>query len=111
RVDERDKSVFYVSTQVDPRQRQLYRTPIDSGGPARRLTKENGWHPVWVAPGGGRFADGHSTIMNPAAFTVRDSSGSTVLTIDEGMGNELAAYKRGRVEFRDVRSKDGTMLP
>ena len=110
-VDAAGKRVFYISTQENPRQRQMYQVSIESGGPPRRITSGEGWHTVWVSPGGGHYVDSHSTAMNPPTITVKDTSGAIKATLDEGMRKELAAYRRGRVEFRDVPSKDGTLLP
>ena len=111
RVDEAGRRVFYVSTQEDPRQRHLYQVPLDKDGPPGRLTQDEGWHTTWVSPDGGRFVDSQSTVMNPPAFTLRDGAGAAVATLDEGMRGELGGYRRGRVEFRDVRSSDGALLP
>lgn len=111
RVDEAGKRVFYISTQESPRQRQLYQVSIESGGPAIRITQGDGWHTTWVSPGGGHYVDSHSTAMNPPAITVKDTAGAIAAILDEGLRKELATYRRGRVEFRDVPSKDGTLLP
>src|SRR5262245_41555549 len=49
--------------------------------------------------------------MNPPRITLNDKTGVVIRTLDEGKRADLAEYRRGRVEFRDVKSKDGTVLP
>jgi dipeptidyl-peptidase-4 len=76
-----------------------------------RLTQQEGWHDVAVAPAGGAWVDTWSTINDPPVITVRRADGTTVTVLDAGTGAELGDYRRGRSEFLTVPAADGTALP
>jgi len=108
--DEKSGWVHFMATEKDPSERHLYRVKLNGQG-FERLTREDGWHSTWVAPGGGAFVDSATTASSPAAITVRDRRGDLLDTLEPGMAATLSAYRRGRVEYRSVPAPDGATLP
>jgi len=109
-VDAKQGWVYFTAAQKDPLERHLYRIKLDGSG-MTRLTSQDGWHEVVVAPAGGAYVDTWSTINDPPVITVRRADGSAVATLDAGISTALADYKRGRAEFLTVPASDGTKLP
>ncbi|HEY3174127.1 MAG TPA: S9 family peptidase [Candidatus Polarisedimenticolia bacterium] len=109
-VVEKEGWIYFTSTEKSPLERHLYRVTFDGSSP-RRLTGDEGWHTTWVAAAGGRYVDSFSTAMSPPALTLRAPGGALIDTLDEGMSKELAGYRRGKVEFREVPATDGVKLP
>ena len=63
-VDARARTVYYVSTEASPLQRQLYSIRFDGGG-QRRLTTEEGTHSIDLSPDARYFLDRWSNVHQP----------------------------------------------
>ncbi len=108
-VDEGAGLVYFEATEKSVLERHLYRVGLDGSG-FTRLTREEGWHLVDVADAGGGFVDTFSTAAVPPSVTLRRADGSPDRVLDEGLRAEVARYRTGRSEFRNVPADDGTRL-
>ena len=60
-VDQKNRRVYFTSTEASPLERQLYWVSLD-GGSRTRLTKAAGTHTVNMPPGCAFFVDSHSSL-------------------------------------------------
>jgi dipeptidyl-peptidase-4 len=70
-----NRQVYYVSTEANPLERQLYRVGFDGGG-ERRITEGAGSHRISMASGCGNFLDTYSSLQSPPETTLRSSDGA-----------------------------------
>lgn len=108
-VDAAAGTALYLGWDDDPTQRHVFSLPL-SGGPARRLTLEPGWHQATFAPGGTMYVDQLSTPERPAATWLRrvDAADGVLLHHVPGIGAEELGIHAP--EFVTLPAEDGTML-
>ncbi len=63
-VDQKNGYVYFVSTEVSPRERQLYRVSLNGTG-LERISTQPGTHDIFMAPGAADYLDTFSTINDP----------------------------------------------
>lgn len=107
-VDEKSGTVWYVSTEKDPRERHVYRVSLDGTGSAR-LTTENGTHGLVLSPGGRWFVSSFSSITKPPRTYLRKADGSVAALLDEP-ANLLAEYALPTIELGSFHRADGTLF-
>lgn len=107
-VDEKSGWVYFVSTNPDPRERQVYRARID-GVEMQRLSREPGSHGLSLSPNGQFFVDTHSNVDAPPQLRLFRSDGTFVTTLDQPE-NHLNEYALAKTEFVEVKADDGTTL-
>jgi dipeptidyl-peptidase-4 len=108
-VDEKDRAIYFTSTEKSPIERQFYRAAFSGGEPVQ-LTHDHGTHDVSMAPDGKHFLDTYSTAMAPPQQRLYNADGSLVAALDENKVPELAKYPFQPVEFFTVPGADGTPL-
>jgi dipeptidyl-peptidase-4 len=107
-VDEKTGTAFYVSTEKDPRERQVYSVRLD-GTSERRLTVEEGTHGLVLSPGGRWFVSTFSSLTTPPKTFLRKADGSVAALLDEP-ANRLAEYELPTTELGSFRGTDGTLF-
>jgi len=108
-VDEKNRKIYYTSTEVSPLERHLY--VIDfNGRNKRRLTAESGWHSVNFSPTGVYYIDNHSTITKPPKWKLFDYRGKFIRTLVDNPDDVLAGYEKGEITFEVVETSDGVKL-
>lgn len=107
-VDEKSGTVWYVSTEKDPRERHVYRVSLDGTGFAR-LTKEDGTHSLVLSPDGRWFVSSFSSLTTPPKTFLRKANGSVAALLDEPV-NLLAEYALPTIELGSFRGTDGTLF-
>jgi len=107
-VDESTGWVYYLSTQVDPRERHLYRVRLEGGAP-ERLTKQAGVHSLDLSGDGQYLADRFSNRDTPPAYELLKSDGTPVATLDR-TEKHTGDYDLGKTEFVEVKAADGVTL-
>ncbi len=100
--------VYFLSTQADPRQRQIYRVRLD-GTHLERLSKEPGTHTLLLSPDGRYYVETFSDYKTPPVTRLYKADGTLVATLDQP-GNHLRDYALGETEFVTVKASDGTKL-
>ncbi|MGE5345455.1 MAG: S9 family peptidase [Acidithiobacillales bacterium] len=107
-IDEQSETVFYVSTEKDPRERHVYSVRLDGSSP-RRLTAEEGTHGLALSPGGRWFVSSFSSLTTPTRTSLRRADGTVVALLDEP-ADRLADYALPTVELGSFRGADGTLF-
>ena len=108
-VDEKRKTIYYISTEVSPLERHLFGVKFD-GKKRWRISRKPGWHRVSVAPNFQYYIDYSSDVMRPTMVTLRKINGARIDIIE---ANELPALKEYAIrppEFLQVPAADGTPL-
>jgi dipeptidyl-peptidase 4 len=108
-VSEKENAVYFESTQKSVSERQLYRAPL-SGGPAVRLTGEEGTHSIRMAPDCGVYTDRFSSVRSPARTVLCSGDGIKLRILLSGEIPALKDYALAVPEFLTVHAADGLDL-
>jgi dipeptidyl-peptidase-4 len=100
--------VYFLSTDPDPRQRQIYRVHLDGTG-LERISKEPGTHVFHLSPDGRYYVDKFSDYRTPPVTRLYKSDGEEVATLDKP-NNDLNDFELGTTELVTVKAPDGTKL-
>lgn len=115
------KQVFYTSAEISPVENHLFRIAVTPGKAGRRpenavrkarfgapvrLTPEEGWHNVALAPDGSKFLDTWSSFNVPTVVNLRKADGSLLTNLSTAE-DPLQEYKTGRAMLGTVKSADG----
>lgn len=73
-VDEATGTVYYLSSEGDPRQQQVWAVQLD-GGNKRRITRRPGFHEADFPPRGGSFIDTASSRTDPPTVSYCTAQG------------------------------------
>jgi dipeptidyl-peptidase-4 len=103
-----ERWAYFVSTNPDPRQRQLHRVRLD-GSNMERLTTEPGVHSLNLSPTGNFLADAFSSHIQPAMVRILASDGRAVTVLDHP-ATHLDEYQLGTTEFVSLKARDGAAL-
>ncbi len=107
-LDPAGKWLYFVATNPDPRERQIYRVHLDGTG-MERLTSESGSHTLNLSPDGRLLVDQFSTPAAPPVARLLNSGGPLAATID-APSNHLVDFALGKLEFVDLKAPDGATL-
>jgi dipeptidyl-peptidase 4 len=100
--------VYFLSTEPDPRQRQIYRVHLDGTG-LERISKLSGTHVFHLSPDGRYYVDKFSDFKSPPMTRLYKSDGEEVAMLDNPV-NRLDDYKLGGTEFVTLEAADRTKL-
>ena len=100
--------VYFLSTETDPRQRQIYRVRLDGTG-LEKISRQPGTHTFYLSPDGRYFVDKFSDYRTPPVTRLYKPDGEEVATLDKP-ANYLDEYQLGATEFVTVKAPDGTKL-
>ena len=100
--------VYYMSSEVSPVENHLFRVRIDRRklGTPQRLTPEEGWHSVTMAPDCSKFIDRYSSFNVPGVTQVRSTDGKLLETLYTAE-DPLTEYARPRMVLGTTPSADG----
>jgi dipeptidyl-peptidase-4 len=106
-VDERSGTVYFLSTQGDPRQRQLYSVKL-SGGDPQIVSREPGTHAAsFPDSGGDYYVDTYSALMTPPRMSVCKVA-AQCQTFWEA--RSMADYSLLKPQFVNFTADDGSPL-
>ena len=110
-VDEAKKTIYYISTEVSPMERQLFAVSLD-GKKKQRLTPESGWYGIQMSSAFSYYIASHSKATQPHTVALYHISGKHIRTfVDKKVLEEkLANYKISYPQFLQVPTKDGVTL-
>lgn len=106
-VDEATQTVYYISNEGDPLQKQLWSVQL-SGQGKRQLTHSNGVHEVVVSPDGTHFSDITSSMLVPPTASVCALNDRCEIFWKSHPLD--AAYKLNPPTILHLKAKDGTLL-
>lgn len=110
-VDEKNKKIYFESTEVSPLERHLYVINLNGTG-KKRLSTQVGSYSTNMSPDFKYYISNHSTASKPLQVSLHDASGKTikVLETNEELQNRLAQFDLGKKEFFSFNTVDGTSL-
>ncbi|MPQ47778.1 prolyl oligopeptidase family serine peptidase [Marinifilum sp. N1E240] len=103
--DKAEKNLFYVSTEVSPLDRHVYKLNLKSGK-RTRLTNEEGYHSVQVSADGKYIIDNYSSLNVPRKVAVADTKGKQIKELINAE-NKLKEYNLGEISLGSIKSADG----
>jgi dipeptidyl-peptidase-4 len=106
-VDEERKQIYYVSTEVSPLERHLYRIGLDGTG-KQRLTQAGGTHSINMSPGCAYYVDTHSSLREPAQTTLHAADGAQLAVLREPDRKVADEYEILPAELVKFKGTDGT---
>ena len=109
-VDEKSSTIYFMSTEVSPLDRQLYTISLD-GNQKTCITPEPGWHDITYNSDFTFFLDKYSMINQPPTYTlVSKDKGKRVLKDNTNLKNKMSEYNLSDFELFKVPNNDGVLL-
>jgi dipeptidyl-peptidase-4 len=105
-VDETKGSVYFSGTEHSFIASHAYSIKLDGSG-LKRLTTAEGNHRASFNSSASHFIDSWNDVNTPTQVRLYDSAGTLVRAIDENKVDALNQYKLGKVEFVNVKTRDG----
>ncbi len=105
-VDEAKGTIYFTGTEHSFIANHAYAIKMDGIGMSR-VTLSEGNHRTSFNSTGSHFIDNWNDVNTPTQVRLMDSSGKLVRVIDENKVETLAQYKLGKVEFVNVKTRDG----
>ena len=105
-VDEAKGNVYFSGTEHSFIANHEYAIKVDGTG-MTRLTSAEGNHRASFNSSSSHFIDSWNDVNTPTQGRLYDSAGKLVRVIDENKVDALAQYKLGKVEFMNVKTRDG----
>ena len=107
-MDRAGKYVYYLSSEVSPVEKQLFRVDVKSGKKTR-LTPEEGWHTITMSGDCSYFIDSYSSVKTPRNVDLATNSGKVVRRVQE-VENPNKDYNWGEVTLGSIKADDGSDL-
>ena len=105
-VDNAKGIIHFSSTEHSYIANSEYAIKLDGSG-MTRLSATEGNHRASFNSNSSYFVDTWSDVNTPTQLRLYDSSGKLVRIVDENKVDALAQYKLGKVEFLNVKTRDG----
>jgi dipeptidyl-peptidase-4 len=105
-VDEAKGLVYFSGTQHSPIALNVYRVKLDGTG-LTRLTETAGNHSANFSPNSALYISTWSDVNTPSQVRLYNADGSLVRVVEENRVDTLKQYKLGKVEFLQVKTRDG----
>lgn len=107
-MDPVGKYVYYLSSEVSPVEKQLFRVDVKSGKKTR-LTTEEGWHNISMSGDCSYFIDNYSSVKVPRNVDLFTSNGKMVRQI-QSIENPNKDYNFGEITLGTIKADDGSDL-
>ncbi len=109
RVDEKKKTVYFLSREKSALECHLYKVGLDGKG-FQRLTTEEGWHSINISPDAKYYLDVFSNVsISPKTILCR-RDGRKIRVVESGEIESLKEYKLVVPEFFTMTTHDGLRL-
>ncbi|HVS81565.1 MAG TPA: S9 family peptidase [Pyrinomonadaceae bacterium] len=105
-VDEAKGTLYFSGTEHSFIASHAYAIKLDGSG-LTRLTQTEGNHRTSFNSSASHFIDSWNDVNTPTQVRLYDSAGTLVRAIDENKVDALKQYKLGKVEFMNVKTRDG----
>ena len=107
-ADAAGKYVYYLSSEISPVEKQLFRVEVKSGKKSR-LTTEEGWHNITMSGDRAYFIDNYSSIKVPRNVDLTTNAGRVVRRLQE-VENPNKDYNFGEITLGTIKADDGSDL-
>jgi dipeptidyl-peptidase-4 len=110
-VDEKNKLVYFTSTEVSPMERHLYSVKLNGDG-KKKLTDSTGVHYITFNNNHSFYMDVFSSINSPSYSRMHRANGKHLRTLEDNaaLRDRLANYDISRAEFSTLKTSQGTEL-
>ncbi|EKB47545.1 S9 family peptidase [Cecembia lonarensis] len=110
-IDEKNKKVYYISTEASPLERNLYVINMDGKG-KKVLTPEKGSTSVNMSKDFKYYIANHSNAQTPLKVTLNEASGKLVKVLENNseLKSRLEDFQLSAKEFFRFNTIDGTSL-
>ena len=105
-VDEGKGTIYFSASEHSFIANHEYSIALDGSG-LKRLTPNEGNHRASFNSSASHFIDSWNDVNTPTQVSLYDSAGKLVRAIDENKVDALKQYKLGKVEFMNVKTRDG----
>ena len=105
-VDDAKGIIYFTGTEHSFTANHVYAIRMDGSG-LSRLSMTEGNHRASFNSTASHFIDAWNDVNTPTQVRLLDANGKTVRVIDENKADALAQYKLGKVEFVNVKTRDG----
>jgi dipeptidyl-peptidase-4 len=106
KVDDGKGTIYFSGAEHSFIANSEYAIKLDGAG-MTRITTSEGNHRASFNSNGTYFIDSWSDVNTPTQVRLDDSAGKTVRAVDENNVEALAQFKLGKVEFVNVKTRDG----
>ena len=107
-ADAAGKYVYYLSSEISPVEKQLFRVEVKSGK-KNRLTTEEGWHNITMSGDCAYFIDNYISIKVPRNVDLTTNAGKVVRRLQE-VENPNKDYNFGEITLGTIKADDGSDL-
>jgi len=108
-VDDAKGTIYFSATEHSYIANNEYAIKLDGTG-MTRITMSEGNHRASFNSNSSHFVDNWNDVNTPTVVHLNDASGKMVRAIDENKVEALSQYKLGKVEFVQVKTRDGATL-
>ena len=105
-VNEANGNIYFSAAEHSYIANHEYAVKVDGTG-LSRITSAEGNHRVSFNSTATHFIDNWNDVNTPTQVRLLDAAGKPVRVIDENKVDALALYKLGKVEFLNVKTRDG----
>ncbi|MFN2576861.1 MAG: DPP IV N-terminal domain-containing protein [Pyrinomonadaceae bacterium] len=105
-VDEEKGIIYFSAAEHSWIANHEYAIKFDGTG-LNRLTMSEGNHRVSINSTSSHFLDAWTDVNTPTKVSLYDTSGKLLRPIDENKVEALSQYKLGKVDFLNVKTRDG----
>ncbi len=105
-VNEAKGMAYFSASEHSSIANSEYSIALDGSG-LNRLTPAEGNHRTSFNSSASHFIDSWNDVNTPTQVKLHDSTGGLVRAIDENKVDTLKQYKLGKVEFMNVKTRDG----
>jgi dipeptidyl-peptidase 4 len=106
KVDEEKSIIYFTGTEHSFIANHVYAIKMDGSG-LTRLTMTEGNHRASFSSAASHFIDSWNDVNTPTQVRLLDATGKPIRIIDENKVDLLSQYKLGKVEFLNVKTRDG----
>lgn len=110
-IDSKKKTLYYLSTEVSPMEKNLFRVKFNGKG-KQQITSAPGNHRVDVSPSGHYFIDSYSDTHTPSQIDLRNGKGEllAVLAGNQRVTSHLEEYDYAGKELFSFTTTDGQQI-
>ena len=105
-IDEREGMIYFSGLEKSILEQHLYAVPA-TGGPIKRISKEDGYHRIAMSENCRYYIDNFSTASQPSVITVHRNNGKRLFTLGASSTDSLDAHDVAWREFFHFTSEEG----
>ncbi|MCS6884763.1 MAG: S9 family peptidase [Acidobacteriota bacterium] len=104
-----DNWVYFTASEHSKISDDIYRVKLD-GSSLTRLSKHEGHHKASFNPAMSMYIDAWSTVSSPPKLQLCSADGRVIRSVEDNPVSVLSEYRLGKVEFLQVKARDGFLL-